>query len=148
MPGLFKRLLVNMMERVQEQPMKSKILFYLVKTAVYVFCTWLFIYLMRDVWFKYSSKITSNGMRFRLDNAIARPLHCFTIHDASAFRVRGFYYTNEMIKANSFKLEEFFGDTSLQMLRNASSMLTVKEHYSIFFGTCFTVCMDKPLAPR
>ena len=128
--------------------MKSKILFYLFKTAVYVFCTWLFIYLMRDIWFKYYSKITSIGMRFRLDNAIARPLHCFTIHDASAFRVRGFYYTNEMIKANSFKSEEFFGDTSLQMLRNASSMLTVKEHYSIFFGTCFTVCMDKPLAPR
>ena len=148
MPGLLKRLLGDMMERVQEQPMKSKILFYLVKTAVYVFCTWLFIYLMRDIWFKYYSKITSIGMRFRLDNAIARPLHCFTIHDVSAFRVSGFYYTNEMIKANSFKLEEFFGDTSLQMLRNTSSMLTVKEHYSIFFGTCFTVCMDKPLAPR
>ena len=148
MPGLLKRLLGDMMERVQEQPMKSKILFYLVKTAVYVFCTWLFIYLMRDVWFKYSSKITSNGMRFRLDNDTARPLHCFTIHDLLGFKVRGFYYTNEMIKANSFRMEDIFGDTSLQMLRNASSMLTVKEHYSIFFGTCFTVCMDKPLSPR
>ena len=126
----------------------KQILFYFIKSGIYVFCTWLFVYLMRDVWFKYSSKITSNGMRFRSDNATARPLHCFTIHDISGFKVRGFYYTNEMIKANSFKLEEFFGDTSLQMLRNASSMLTVKEHYSIFFGTCFTVCMDKPLAPR
>jgi len=139
------------LNKVWEETMRSKVarlLCYLTKTAVYVFCTWMFVSLMRDVWFKYTSKITSNGMRFRLDNATARPLHCFTIHEFSAFKTRGFYYTDEMIRANSFKMEEIFGDKSLQMLRNSTSMLTVKEHYSIFFGTCFTICLDMPLSSR
>ena len=146
-----QNLLYSVLKRSKEKTMEmstTKLLLLFMKLGVYIFCTWLFISLMSDVWFKYSSKITTNGMRFRLDNATARPLHCFTVHEFSAFKVRGFYYTDKMIKENSFTLEEIFGDTSLRMLANASSMLTVREHYSIFFGTCFTICMDMPLTSR
>ena len=111
--------------------------YYFSKVSVYIFCVGLFIFLMKDIWFKFSSKITTTGIRFRLDSSTARPFHCLTMHDFSAFKKKGFYYTNEMIRDNSFTKEEIFGDLSLSMFQNASSMITMRELYSIYFGTCF-----------
>ena len=122
--------------------------YYFSKVSVYIFCVGLFIFLMKDIWFKFSSKITTTGIRFRLDSSTARPFHCLTMHDFSAFKKKGFYFTNEMIMDNSFTKEEIFGDLSLSMFQNASSMITMRELYSIYFGTCFTVCINKSLASR
>ena len=122
--------------------------FYFSKVSVYIICFGLFIFLMKDIWFKFSSKITTAGMRYRTSYSSARPFHCFTIHDFSAFKTKGFYYTNDMIRENSFTKEEIFGDLSLSMFQNASSMITMRELYSIYFGTCFTVCINKSLASR
>ena len=127
---------------------RSFILFCFLKVSIYAICVGLFIYLMKDIWFKYSSKITTTGIRFRLDNANPRPLHCFTIHDFTAFKTKGFYYTNDMIRQNSFTREDIFGVTSHSMFKNASQMITILELQSIYFGTCFTVCINRPLASR
>ena len=132
--------------------MKSKapklVCYYFLRAVAYILCIWLFINLMKDIWIKFSSKVTTTGIRFRFSNAEARPLPCFTIHEFSAFKTKGFYYTDEMIKDNSFRREEIFGDLSLSMFWNTLAKITVRELFSIYFGTCFTVCIDVSLPSR
>ena len=74
-------------------------------------------------------------------------LPCITIHSLSAFKTRGFFYTPEAIKNNSFSAEEVFDLQFLNTLRN-ESQYWMKEFSSIYYGTCFTICYLKKVSAR
>ena len=54
----------------------------------------MFVSLMGDIWNKYNDRITTTGIRYRMDNGTAKPLPCFTVHEFSAFKTRDHYYQN------------------------------------------------------
>jgi hypothetical protein len=56
----------------------------------------------------------------------------------------GFYYTNELIKDNSITVEDVFEQQTLDKLSKNESLST-QNHFSIYFGTCFTFCHLKKM---
>jgi hypothetical protein len=51
-------------------------------------------------------------------------------------------------RANSYAAEDVFDSTQLQNIRTNTTLFYFKESYSIFFGTCFTVCYLKNVTGR
>jgi hypothetical protein len=94
---------------------------------------------------RYNFKVTSVGTRHRPNTGEVKLLPCFTVYSFSAFKQRGFYYTNELIKNNSFTAEEIFDPHTLDKLRNKDNFL-MTQSYSIYYGNCFTVCDLQPVS--
>ncbi len=109
--------------------------------AIYIGCLYLFVYLMKDIWEKFNAKRTTIGVRYRGKESELLP--CFTVQSFSAFKSKGFYYTEEDIKKNSLKAEDIFESKTLQNITKNSSLYKLTEFYSIYFGTCFTICYQK-----
>ena len=53
-----------------------------------------------------------------------------------------------MIKANSFSAEEIFDKQQLMDFVNTSNQMIKTEFGSIYYGACFTVCIDIPVHAR
>jgi hypothetical protein len=109
--------------------------------AIYIGCLYLFVYLMKDIWEKFTSKLTTIGVRYRGKESELLP--CFTVQSYSAFKSNGFYYTEEDIKKNSLKAEDIFDSQTLQNITKNSSLYKLTVFYNIYFGTCFTICYLK-----
>ena len=60
--------------------------------------------------------------------------------------VIGFYFTEDSIKANSYSAEEVFANFTLDLI--SEKTLLIKESFSIFYGTCFTLCFAQPVKIR
>ena len=109
--------------------------------GIYIGCFYLFVYLMKDIWEKFNAKRTTIAVRYRRKESDLLP--CFTVHSFSAFKSKGFYYTEEDIKKNSLKAEDIFDSETLQNITKNSSLYKLTEFYSIYYGTCFTICYQK-----
>ena len=66
-----------------------------VKCVIYIICTGLFIFLMKEVWKKYQDKTTITSIEQRIEPNKAKVLPCLTVHAHSSFKERGFYYTEK-----------------------------------------------------
>ena len=86
-----------------------------------------------------SSKTTSIGIRFRDDQVTSKKFPCLTFCPWPAFRKRGFYYNDKMLKENTFDLEDVFQNTTVVELNN-KTLYDVKELKNYMTGRCFIVC--------
>jgi hypothetical protein len=66
-------------------------------------------------------------------------LPCFTFYPFQAFKDPGFYWNSDLLKKNTFGLEDILEESSLKMIKNASSFW-IAETSSVFYGRCFTIC--------
>jgi len=55
--------------------------------------------------------------------------------------------TTEAVKNNSFSAEDVFDPQFLKTLKN-ESLFWMKEFYSIYYGTCFTICSLEKVPAR
>jgi hypothetical protein len=127
---------------------KIRISLYILSALTYIGCFGLFVYLMKDIWLKYNMKITTIGIRNRIYNEQEKLLPCFTIHSFTAFKKRGFYFTDDLIKANSITAEEMFDQRTIAKFKTNTTFYSMEEYYSIYYGTCFTLCYLQKLPPK
>ena len=119
----------------------------LLKIFIYIGCTILFVLIMSDAWKKYTEKTTSTSSRYSSESVESKSLPCFTLQIVSAFKTRGFYYTDEDIRNNSFSAEDIFDPRTLSDLK-IESQYWMKEYRSTFYGSSFTICPLKEVRPR
>ena len=120
---------------------RSNFLFVSLKVVVSATCTIIFMLLMKDVWSKYQKNITSIGTRFTIEDP-QHSLPYLTICPMPGFRQKGFYYTRESFKNNTFNLEDIFDDKTTKHLKNEVYILiffiNCKYISSAFFPPSFT----------
>ena len=119
--------------------MKLNKYFTLLKIVITIFCTFLFLILMEDVWNKYSSKITRTGIRVQSSREEKKYLPCLTICPAPGFKVKGFFHGETAMLENSFSWEDVFAEKTIHKLRNNTVYSTTRP-CSQFLGCCFTLC--------
>ena len=112
---------------------------YLIKLVAFCFLTYLFLTMFREDLFKFKNKITTTGIKIRPYTLRGKKLPCITVCALSGFRQRGFYYSNQDYIKNTFELEDFFGNKTLNEIRN-SSLYRFQEVRSMFFGRCYKIC--------
>ena len=141
------KILFNFSRDTMRSMKKVEIVFYLLTIIIYILCIILFCFTMVDVWTKYTSKLTTTGSHYKEHSEDKKLLPCVTLHSISAFKTRGFHYTKQAIMNNSYSAGEVFDPIFLNILRN-SSQYWMKEYYSIYFGTCFTICYLEKVPAR
>ena len=57
----------------------------------------------------------------------------------SGFRKRGFYYLDQNFTQNTFEMEDFFMERTLNEIKNCS-LYKYEEVRSMFFGRCYKIC--------
>ena len=113
-----------------------------------ILCVILFLLLMKDVWNKYSSEITRTGTRVRYSSkAEEKKLPCLTVCPAPGFKVKGFFYQQNLVDQNSFSLEDMFSPKTVAQLRN-SSTYSLKTTCSQLLGCCTTICPHSLFPPK
>ena len=85
------------------------------------------------------SKTTSTGVRLRDDEIEKKKLPCFSFCPWPAFKRSGFYFNNNLLRENTYAIEDFFTNETLSDISNSSKYL-VREVKSYLIGRCFTVC--------
>jgi hypothetical protein len=82
---------------------KEKMRFFiLVKSVVVVVCLIMFLILMKDVWNKFESKLTSTGVQFRTEKMTKRKLPHLTICPWPSFKKQGILYAT-LCKSQNFQ---------------------------------------------
>ena len=119
--------------------MKLNKYFTLLKIVITIFCTFLFLILMEDVWNKYLSKITHTGIRVQSSREEKKYLPCLTICPAPGFKVKGFFHGETAMLENSFSWEDVFAEKTIHKLKNNTVYSTTRP-CSQFLGCCFTLC--------
>ena len=94
---------------------RRELLLHLIKISVYCICLTFFIVLMRDVWEKYTTEITSNGIRIKYSEKNKKHLPCFTARPYLAYKNPGFIFTDEEYERNTLNLEDIFSEESVRV---------------------------------
>jgi hypothetical protein len=95
--------------------------------------------MMRDVWSKFVSKMTSTGVTFKsVEKDDKKFLPSFTFCPWPVYKSKGLHYNPDNFKKNTFNLEEIFDNLTLVDLKN-SSLYSVNETWSIQYGRCHTI---------
>ena len=79
------------------------------------------------------------GIKIRPHSSKVKQLPCVTVCALSGFRKRGFYYSTQDYTQNTFELEDFFTEKTLNEIRN-NSLYKYKEVRTLFFGRCYKIC--------
>ena len=99
----------------------------------------MFFIIMRDVWSKFVSKMTSTGITFQSNEKDGKKfLPSFTFCPWPVYKSKGLHYNPDNFQKNTFNLEEIFDNYSLVDLKN-SSLYSVNETWSIQYGRCHTI---------
>ncbi len=69
-------------------------IFIIIKSLVVVVCIALFLVLMKDVWYKYESKLTATGVQLRTERLTKKRLPLLTICPWPNFRKQGKLMSN------------------------------------------------------
>jgi len=117
---------------------KPKFLFNLIKGILFITFSLMFLLLMDDVWSKFTSKMTSTGVTFEGESETKKQLPYFTFCPWPVYRNKGFHFSKEDFKKNTFEKEDLFHPYFLANIRNGSKT-TIKEVWSIHYGRCFTL---------
>jgi hypothetical protein len=115
------------------------LLFKFLRNFLFVIFLFMFFIMMRDVWSKFVSKMTSTGVTFRrTEKDDKKFLPSFTFCPWPVYKSKGLHYNPDNFKKNTFNLEEIFYDYTLDDLNN-SSLYSVNETWSIQYGRCYTI---------
>ena len=115
------------------------LLFQFLRNFLFVIFLFMFFIMMRDVWSKFASKMTSTGVNFRsTEKDDKKFLPSFTFCPWPVYKSKGLHYNPDNFKKNTFNLEEIFDNYSLVDLKN-SSLYSVNETWSILYGRCHTI---------
>jgi len=68
-----------------------------IKSVVILVCIVLFLFLMKDVWNKFKTKLTSTGVQFRTENIVKKRLPLLTICPWPRFKKQGFFLIYEIL---------------------------------------------------
>ena len=71
---------------------------------------------MRDVWYKFTTEITNNGVRIKYTEEKKKLLPCFTARPYLAYKEPGFIFTDDEYERRTLKLEDIFSEESVQVL--------------------------------
>ena len=106
------------------------------KCFIFIACFVMFVLLMKEVYDKYTSKMTSSGISLYSDDVTEKNLPYLTFCAWPVKRTPGIHFTKDDFKKNSYDLNEFFHNVSLA---NFNASYTVTNISSIYFGQCFTL---------
>jgi hypothetical protein len=70
---------------------------------------------MRDVWDKFTTNITSNGIRIKYSEEKKKLLPCFTARPYLAYKKPGFIFTDDEYEQSTLDLEEIFSEQSVKV---------------------------------
>ena len=110
----------------------------LVKYFLFISLLIVFLVLMRDVWNKFSSKMTSTGITFVEPDESGMLFPPFTVCPWPVYKRRGFYFSESDYLKNTYELEDIFNNYSMPDLSN-ESLYSWKETRSLFYGRCYTI---------
>jgi hypothetical protein len=101
------------------KPTSRRPLFYLkiVKCLFFILFFGMFALLMRDVFNKFKSKITSSSISLRSDEVTEKLLPFMTLCAWPIKRAPGFHFTTDDFKRNSFGLEDYIPPYYLPVVR-------------------------------
>lgn len=118
----------------------------LIKLVAFIFLTYMFVNMFSDDLQKFKNKITTTGTKIRPPSSEKKKLPCITICAWSAFRKRGFYFTNKDYIENTYDIADFFADQTLQNITNKTTH-SYKEVPTIYHGRCYKICSfeEQPL---
>jgi hypothetical protein len=102
---------------------------------------------MKDAWDKYERKITNTGNRIRFWKEENKTLPCMTLCPMPAFKKKGFFYSEKLMRENSYTLEDVFSKETVTAF-NDISKFTIKNTSSQLLGHCFTLCYRTPFPPK
>ena len=122
-------------------------LFTALKVITTLVCILLFLALMKEAWNKFDRKTTNTGSRIRFWKNKNKTLPCMTICPMPGFKKKGFFYSEKLLKENSFSLEEIFSPNTSSLFKN-SSTFSIKYTTSQQLGQCITVCYMIPFPPK
>lgn len=73
---------------------------------------------------------------------------CLTLYALNAYKTSGFHYSKKEFLENTFNIEDFFDQQTLDELKN-KSIFAMTENLSIFYGRGYTICYLKkvPISP-
>jgi hypothetical protein len=120
------------------------------KGIIVIFCTALFILLMKDALDKYRTELTSSGGRIQHSNEEKKNLPCMTFWTfcpMPGYKRKGFFYTEKTSTENSYSLEDMFNERTASFFKN-ESLFDVKSTTSQIFGQCYTVCCLISVPPK
>ena len=123
---------------------KLKFCFSFLRLAARAACFLLFVSLTMDIYEKYSSQLTSVGIRAMTQNQNRKEMPCMTACPWDAFKHQGLFYNTEMVGQASFDKEEIFFEHEKFPIFN-QSLYSITELRSILFGRCYMVCYTMPL---
>ncbi len=107
-------------------------------------CLLLFIYLMLDIFEKFSAKMTNVGVQTRSQKEDTKFLSCITACPWPAFKHHGLFYDKKLYYQETFEKEEIFADVENASVFN-KSLFSIEEIQSIQMGRCYTVCHLQPV---
>ena len=107
----------------------------------------MFFLIMADVWNKYTSQLTSIGIRQKSSSKEKQTLPCFIIRPLAAYKSRGFFFTDKDFEEKTFKLEDIFWESTITKLKN-DSLYVLKELKTLAFGKCFLLCYKVEVKPQ
>ena len=87
------------------------------KCFIFIFFFGMFLRLMKDVFDKFQSKITSSGISLRSDDVTEKLLPLLTLCAWPVKRNPGLHFTKDDFQRNSFELEDFFHNFTLAVLK-------------------------------
>jgi hypothetical protein len=112
--------------------------FKIVKYFLFILFSIMFLVLMRNVWIKFSSKMTSTGITFTEPDESGKLLPSFTFCPWPVYKKRGFYFSDSDFLNNTYEFTDIFSNFSMSILTN-KSLYTWKETRSIYYGRCYTI---------
>ena len=117
---------------------RTSIFFIFLKIFCVTFCFSFFIYLMNDVWDKFSNKFTSTGMRLNEKEFEEKYLPCITVCPWKAFKNKGFYYNFQDFLNNTFEQIELIPNIASGIYNITS--FHIEAISSIYLGRCYMMC--------
>ena len=89
----------------------------IVKCFFFIFFFGMFLFLMKDVFDKFQSKMTSSGISLRSDGVTEKLLPLLTLCAWPIKRNPGLHFTKDDFNRNSFGIEDFFHNYTLFLLK-------------------------------
>ncbi len=90
---------------------------------------------MQDVWDKFTTKITSSGIRIKYSEEKTKLLPCFTARPYLAYKKPGFIFTDKEYEQNTLKLDDIFNEESVEVTITATlyvQLFSTKELFAAF----------------
>ncbi len=115
------------------------------KGFFFILCFGMFVLLMKEVYDKYTSKMTSSGISLYSDGTTEKFLPFLTFCAWPIKRTPGIHFRKDDFKNNSYDLNDFFHNVSLAMF---DANYTVTNISSIYFGQCFTLRKTVTMCPN